>query len=394
MSYFKPKIDATGIHIPDYVTIRDYLLNEFLRIFGQDLYLGEDAQDYQMISLFATAIDDVNALAIEAYNNRNPDFARGNALDLILPMNGIIRFSPTHSTVTLKITGEELAEVEAGSIAIDQRGNRWIIQSRVEIPETLSIEVEARSEIAGRFLAGIGSVNQIGTPTNGWTSVTNEAAAIPGRPIETDAEVRARRLASIENTAIGIVAALTGSLYELSEVKKAKVYENSTGTEQPVTAIPAHSICVVVDGGDSAEIAKLIYKKKSPGCGLFGDIIETIQDEFGNSVNVSFLRAVDAPVKVKITMKKFLGYADVITDNIKLAVAEYITGLNIGQTVETGLVWGIVLDHNPTNMEKVYAPTNIQIAFLDGALSETSINPSFDERASCNVEDVEVIFLD
>ena len=98
MSYFAPFIDAQGIHVPEYVDIREYLLGEFRRIFGSDLYLGEDSQDYQMISVFADALDDLNALAIEAYNNRNPDYARGRSLDLILPINGLNRIGASHST--------------------------------------------------------------------------------------------------------------------------------------------------------------------------------------------------------------------------------------------------------------------------------------------------------
>ncbi len=38
--YFKPIIDADGLKVPDYVDIREYLVAEFKRIFGEDLYLG------------------------------------------------------------------------------------------------------------------------------------------------------------------------------------------------------------------------------------------------------------------------------------------------------------------------------------------------------------------
>ncbi len=38
-------------HVPTYADIRDDLLAKFQEIYGNDLYLGNDSQDYQMISV-------------------------------------------------------------------------------------------------------------------------------------------------------------------------------------------------------------------------------------------------------------------------------------------------------------------------------------------------------
>lgn len=386
MSYFKPTIDETGIHVPDYVSIRNYLLDEFRRIFGQDLYLGADTQDYQMISLFATAIDDVNALTIEAYNNRNPDYARGNSLDLMLPMNGISRLMSTNSIVTLTLSGNEGTQVFAGSVAIDTKGNRWITQETVEITDT-DATVVARAQTSGRVLGGIETVRFIGTPTAGWISVTNLTEAVPGRNTETDAEVRARRLASVENIAIGIVPALIGSLYELEGVEKVRVYENTEGTTNEL-GIPGHSICAIVSGGDSLKIARLIYMKKSPGCGLYGEVENVIVDDFGNNITISFARPIDAPVVMTIGIKKFVGYSDDVGEKIKEALSAYVSSHGIGKTLETGLLWGVVLDQNPKGVPAVFSPTSIQMCFAGGALSEASLEPDYNEMVSCALSDI------
>ena len=47
--------------------------------------------DYQLLSVFARALDDVSALCLQAYNSRNPMYASGQALDLLLPQYGISR---------------------------------------------------------------------------------------------------------------------------------------------------------------------------------------------------------------------------------------------------------------------------------------------------------------
>lgn len=53
MAYFSPYIDLTGMHIPTYADIRDELISMMKQIFGQDIYIDVDSQDYQQISIFA-----------------------------------------------------------------------------------------------------------------------------------------------------------------------------------------------------------------------------------------------------------------------------------------------------------------------------------------------------
>ena len=58
MAYFAPYINETGIHIPTYPDIRDDLVKMYKSIFGDDVYLENDSQDYQLISIFADKTHD------------------------------------------------------------------------------------------------------------------------------------------------------------------------------------------------------------------------------------------------------------------------------------------------------------------------------------------------
>ena len=106
MAYFKPYIDGSGLHIPSYLDIRDNLTEQFKSIYGQDIYLGNDSQDYQMISIFASMLYDTAQLLQIVYNNRSPKTAVGTALDSIVKLNGIKRKSASYSTVQLTLTGQ------------------------------------------------------------------------------------------------------------------------------------------------------------------------------------------------------------------------------------------------------------------------------------------------
>ena len=91
MAYFTPRIDASGIHMPTYEDRLEDLCSAYRMIFGQEAALTPEVPDYQLLSVFAKALDDTSALVLQAYNNRNPAYASGQALDLLLPQYGITR---------------------------------------------------------------------------------------------------------------------------------------------------------------------------------------------------------------------------------------------------------------------------------------------------------------
>ncbi len=91
ISYFVPYIDSTGIHMPTYEDRLENLAEAYRSIFGLESELSEAVPDYQLLSVFAKALDDVSALVLQAYNSRNPNLAAGSALDLLLPQYGLVR---------------------------------------------------------------------------------------------------------------------------------------------------------------------------------------------------------------------------------------------------------------------------------------------------------------
>ena len=99
MAYFEPYIDDAGLHVPGYIDIRDDLIEKFKQIYGQDIYLDNDSQDYQMISAFALKTYDTMQMLQIIYNNRGPKTAVGTALDSIVKLNGIKRKSDRKSVV-------------------------------------------------------------------------------------------------------------------------------------------------------------------------------------------------------------------------------------------------------------------------------------------------------
>ena len=91
MAYFQPYVDNAGIHMPTYEERLSYLSDEYRTIFGEDAELSAAVPDYQLLSVLSKSLDDVSALALQSYNARNPFYAAGQQLDLLLPLYGIAR---------------------------------------------------------------------------------------------------------------------------------------------------------------------------------------------------------------------------------------------------------------------------------------------------------------
>lgn len=349
MAYFKPYIDGAGLHIPSYNDIRDNIAEQFKTIYGQDIYLGNDSQDYQMISIFASMMYDTAQLLQIVYNNRSPKTAVGTALDSIVKLNGIKRKSASYSTVTLTLTGN-VGTVISNGIAQDEQGNNWYLLDSIVFDNKI-MNVSARCGLIGAVEAQADTITKIMTPTRGWTSVNNDVAAIPGAPVESDLQLRERQSISVATPSQSMVDSVIAAIAAIDNVKKFKVYENYTNIVDE-NGIPGHSLACVVDGGFDELIAKSIYMGKGIGCGTYGSSTYNIINSDSTSMAINYSRPEKVPVFIIAEIKPLSGYKD-IKDSINNALTEYITGLDIGSDVIYGVLESIIFNTNVN----IYRPT-------------------------------------
>lgn len=391
MSYTAPGIDGAGLHVPEYEDIKQRLLESFRQIFGNDLYLGADTQDYQMIAEFSDCLDDVYSLIIEAYNNRNPNYATGTALDMIIALNGLRRITATKSTVVLTLSGVEGTVVPAGSVCQDVAGYQWTTDAAATIPAGGSVNVNATCTVAGAVNAAAESITLIMSPTAGWVSVTNANAAVAGTDTETDAQLHDRREKSVANTGISISEAMYGAVRALAGVTKERMYQNSTGSVD-ANGVPAHSICMSVLGGDGDEIGKTIFNKKAPGVGTYGganasagETSVTVVDVFGNNNTILFNRPQAVTLTITVKIKTFSGYYSGVDDIIKQNIVDYISKLNIGDDVNVGLLYAPILAVNTDPNNPICSPTEVK-----ANTQATTVAIAYNEYPTCAVSNITV----
>ena len=337
MAYFVPYIDAEGIHIPTYDDILGNLITGYKRIFGEDLYLGEDTQDYQMLSIFAKSMDDMMGLVTENYNARNPEYASGDALDLLIALNAMSRKKATSSRVTLTLSGDPFIEIPAGSKAIDQKGYNWVIETPCTLDANGQGAAEAYCETTGDITANAGTIDTIYTPVTGWTGVTNVDVATPGKNVETDAELRIRRRLSVSMNTNGTYDALLRALAALDDVEYVDLRVNDSN-ETDSLGIPGHSFCALVQGGNRDEIANAIWLNKAPGVGTHGNESVDYVDESGNTNVIKFTIPERELVSVVVNLTPYAGYdAGRCDPIIKQAIVNGINDMGVGKP------WGVTM---------------------------------------------------
>jgi uncharacterized phage protein gp47/JayE len=196
MNSYRPTIDANGAHADDFATTLAKLKEDYLSIFGADAFLGNDAQDMQLLGVHAKGISDCAAAFLAVYSAFSPATAQGNGLSSVVKINGLARALPSASSCDLTIVGVANTPITNGQ-AQDTSGHIWALPALVTIPTGGSITVTATCQTAGAITAAIGTITKIKTPVYGWQTVNNAGAAVAGNPVETDAALRSRQSLSV-----------------------------------------------------------------------------------------------------------------------------------------------------------------------------------------------------
>ena len=384
-------ISSTGITAPTYPEILTELQTRFEAIYGTDIYIEPDSQDGQFLAIIAQAIYDSNQETIAAYNAFNPTYATGVGLSTLVKINGIARRVSSASTAVGNVVGVAGTPIVNGS-AKDTNGNVWGLPALVTIPVSGTIAVTVTAVEDGDIRAAAGTINIINTPTYGWQSFVSTADAIPGDPVESDAELRLRQTASTAVPSLTPLGALYGALANLAGVDRLALYENPTGAPD-ANGLPAHSICAVMDGGDVGDIAETIGQRKTPGAATYGTTTGTYTDPVtGIPYDIDFYVLDEETITINLEGNALTGYVASTADAIKAALVEYITGLDIGQDVQYSRLWAPAY-LNGSSLGETFEITTLEIAIGADPLGVADLVIAFNKAAVTTTPDITVTIL-
>jgi uncharacterized phage protein gp47/JayE len=383
--YMPPFIGPNGLTVASYQSILADNLQAFLNIYGQSMYIAPDSAIYQLLSVISLKQADANLGLQLAYNQSSPQTAVGAGLDRQVKMNGLAREPFTYSTAVLTLTGAPGLPL-INAFVQDQNGNLWAIPSPTDIVGG-SVNVTATCTTPGNVTAGPNTITILATPVLGWASATNAAAAVPGNPVETDSELRARQSISVALPALTTISATIAAVLAVSGVTRVSPGYPTPGgpgssIENPTGATdswgnPAHSITMVVEGGTNAAVAQAIYSKRGIGPFTNGTTsVPVVDPTSGVTMNIGFYRPTYIPVAVFITVVPLAGFSSSTALAIQAGLVNYLNSLSIGEQIVYSELYGAALTARPNPDQPLFSITALtcgqQNAQTQAALTATS----------------------
>ena len=204
------------------------------------------------------------------------------------------------------------------------------------------------TETNGKLEIPSGAVSKIVTNVNGLMFCNNILSPTYGREREEDWELRQAYISKIFVRSNSMLESIEGAILEDTDAKSATGYENDSDVVD-VAGRPPHSIEMIVDGGNEADIAKIIFEKKAGGIQTCGDIINTISGRNGEPITVRFNRPeyVYAWIKVVLEAEPSSGNRKSVPTNYKeLAKQEIMdtySGLGAGDPFVSQLCYNNIL---------------------------------------------------
>jgi hypothetical protein len=294
------------------------------------------------IDVVSVHLGDLAEAAQGLHDAGNPNNATGVHADDIGSIRGVPRRDATQSTATVTLGGT------AGTIVVEGKKVRgggedgtavWELTEDCTIPGDVIVQAVE----AGATLADPTEISEIVTPVAGWTSVTNAAAATPGRQRETDAEYLARQARSLANQGSGTLAAIQARLLQLDYVQGAYVVNNRSASVASVQglSLQPHSVSVVLypstlTDDQKADVAELLYRHVDPGTYLNGTVTSQVVRGDGYEETVRWSWASTLTVNVAIVVVLETGYelADVETPIDELVTEWWAENARLGQAID------------------------------------------------------------
>lgn len=289
----------------------------------------------------------------------DPDGATGALLDFICALTGTTRLPASPSEVVLTLTGDDGTSVPTGSqastsdteekfetiedatiatVAVWAAGAPYALGERASNDTPIRVyqvitpgtsagsggptgtndditdntvhwryvgdgegaaDADAESVNDGAIQADAGTITVIETPVSGWSSVRNMADADLGRELETDPELRLRRLEELQAGANATANAIRSRLLKVDDVTVVKLFINDTDVTDP-DGVPPHAVEALVLGGDDQDIVDALGESVAAGIATYGTDSGTWTDSDGVDHTINFSRPDEVPIYIDV----------------------------------------------------------------------------------------------
>jgi uncharacterized phage protein gp47/JayE len=299
-------------------------------LFGEGINTEAPSKLGQYIGATSERESEVWDLAQASYSARDPDQAQGASLEILSGITGAYRDAARRSTVVATLGGVAGTVIPLGKVAsVTGTGVRFRTLAEATVGGGGTVLVSMEAEVTGPLPAPAGTLTVIETPVAGWTTVTNAADATLGAAAMTDPALRVKRVLTLAKSGSATLAAIVAEVATVADVTTVLGFENDTAGV--VDGMPAHSIEILVQGGDQDLIAAAIWRSKSAGIQSHGTTTVVVVDAAGVSHDVKFTRPTAKNVYIVVGLSKDATYpvdgdAQVKAALVAYGAAHYVVG--------------------------------------------------------------------
>lgn len=284
MSTSVPPLSITdaGVSIPAETDVLAGVQADINAAFGGGVNPSLSTPQGQLAQSLTAIIGDANGRLAEIVNGIDPDNASGRFQDAIARLYFLDRIPASGTVVIATCSGLVGAVLPAGLTAQDLNGNRYVSTVAATIGSSGSVAVPFQCVTTGPIACAPNNLTKIISTSTGWESITNAAAGSPGVDVEGRVAFEQRRRDSVALNSQNALNSIYAAVLAVPNVVDAYAIDNPTGASVNVGvtnyAVPAHSMCISVAGGNAQAVAQAIWSKKPPGCGYAGNTSATVAD--------------------------------------------------------------------------------------------------------------------
>jgi uncharacterized phage protein gp47/JayE len=276
-------------------------------------------------------------------------YATGGALDLVCEKLGIKRRKSLFSKGVARFSRNTAATVDytipSGTIiqtdSVDTY--RFVTTSTSILPAgQTSVDVNIKAEEGGvKYNVGANTLTVMPNPPTGIESVTNPADTNGGTERETDTELRRRAKKELGSGSRASQEALIRAARRVQGVIAASIFANDQDSVNTVDGLEPHEVEVVVEGGNSNEVAKALFEAKAAGDVFVGgvhgvEVAETVSLSNGQTKEISYSNPDEVQIYVDVDIKvtdEYLG-----ENRVKDSIVSYIGGLLSSGNEDSGKI--------------------------------------------------------
>lgn len=197
--------------------------------FGGNLNPSLTTPQGQLAQSLTAIIGDGNDQFLALANGVDPAFADGRMQDAIARIYFLERLAAQPTVAVVTCSGLAGTVIPLGARAQDSGGNMYLCTGAGTIGVGGTVALNFACATTGAIACPIGFITTIYQAIPGWDSVTNAAAGMLGRRVETRADFEYRRQRSVALNANGSLQSILAAVLNVPGVLDTYAAENSTG---------------------------------------------------------------------------------------------------------------------------------------------------------------------